>query len=206
METHGQGGPCEDGGDWCYENGFMFVDANEAWVFETAGVSFWAAEQIAKGKTRNISNGLSIRKPTLLHKDLLATAQKDSILETTVLHKDLLATARREGWWDGKGDFDWKRVMLGNSSPSEELSPEGREQAGIDLLKKNTSKKAPPFGFEGMAAILRDTDSDICMRGAFESTGSQISVLTPGASGDEHWFTTSSDPSKSTTDPETAPA
>ena len=30
---------------------------SEAWVFETAGVAWWAAEQVSKGKTRNISNG-----------------------------------------------------------------------------------------------------------------------------------------------------
>jgi len=27
MEAFGQGGPCEDGGDWCYENSFLFADA-----------------------------------------------------------------------------------------------------------------------------------------------------------------------------------
>jgi hypothetical protein len=36
----------------------------------------------------------------------------------------------QRGWWDGAGALDWKRVMLGNSAPSEELAPDGREQAG----------------------------------------------------------------------------
>lgn len=32
LEAHGQGGPCEEGGDWTYENGFLFADATEACV------------------------------------------------------------------------------------------------------------------------------------------------------------------------------
>lgn len=27
LEAHGQGGPCEERGKWCYENGFLFADA-----------------------------------------------------------------------------------------------------------------------------------------------------------------------------------
>ena len=38
MEAHGQGGSGDEHSDWCYENGFLFADCSEAWVFETAGV------------------------------------------------------------------------------------------------------------------------------------------------------------------------
>ena len=38
LEEFGQGGGCaEDDSSWCYENGFLFADMEEAWVFETAG-------------------------------------------------------------------------------------------------------------------------------------------------------------------------
>ena len=38
LEEFGQGGGCaEDDRSWCYENGFLFADNKEAWVFETSG-------------------------------------------------------------------------------------------------------------------------------------------------------------------------
>jgi len=65
LEAHGQGGNCinnqDDGEFWTYENGFLFADAHEAFVVETAGINHWAIERISPGKKRNISNGLSIR-------------------------------------------------------------------------------------------------------------------------------------------------
>ena len=59
MAEYGQGGPCSDDGDgWTYENGYLFADATEAFVVETAGVHRWAAERVEPGSARNISNGL----------------------------------------------------------------------------------------------------------------------------------------------------
>ena len=41
LEEFGQGGGCaEDDPGWCYDNGFLFADQNEAWVFETSGNYF----------------------------------------------------------------------------------------------------------------------------------------------------------------------
>ncbi|EOD16385.1 hypothetical protein EMIHUDRAFT_102968 [Emiliania huxleyi CCMP1516] len=48
-----QGGACEEGGDWTYENGFLLADARqraladagEAFVVETAGTRHWAVER-----------------------------------------------------------------------------------------------------------------------------------------------------------------
>lgn len=140
IEAHGQGGSCEDGGSWCYENGFLFADSGEAWVFETSGKSWWAAERVGKGCGRNISNGISIRRPDMMHAGL-------------VQH------AIAKGWWKGAaGDFDWKLAMLGGSSSAEELQPEGREKAGREWLDK-LSGPGKDFSWRDMATILRDTDS-----------------------------------------------
>jgi secernin len=49
LEDHGQGGPCEEGGDWSYHNSFMVADAQEAWVMETAG-KWWVAERVTAGE------------------------------------------------------------------------------------------------------------------------------------------------------------
>mmetsp|Transcript_46052 Transcript_46052/g.92401 ORF Transcript_46052/g.92401 Transcript_46052/m.92401 type:complete len:342 (-) Transcript_46052:85-1110(-) len=177
MEKFGQGGPCEEGGSWCYENSFLFIDHNEAWVFETAGVSWWAAERVPKGKYRNISNGLSIRKPDLTH-------------------AGLLEAAKSKGWFKGESELDWKQTMLGGGYASDDLEPDGREAAGLAWLQKLCGKGDSVFGFSEMATILRDKRSGICMTGGFQSTGSQISLLSqPEGAGDLHWFTTNSDPS-----------
>lgn len=175
MEAHGQGGNCEEGGSWCYENGFLFADSNEAWVFETAGIHWWAAERVGKGKSRNISNGITIRKPDMMH-------------------AGLASHAIAKGWWKGTPeDFDWKVAMLGGSSSAAELEPEGRERAGKEWLAK-LSGPGKSFTWRDMATILRDTDSGICMTGGFESTGSQISVLHSTVEKPVHFFTTNSNP------------
>jgi secernin len=183
LEQYGQGGSCEEDGDWCYENGFLICDVSEAYVLETAGVHYWASELISKGKKRNISNGLSIRKPHSTHAELL----------------DL---CKRKNWWDGVSDFDWKAAVGSGGLASANLEPQGREKAGKEWLAKFGSRPS----FSDMAACLRDTDSDICMQGYFESTGSQISLLParpetkPGSVETQpaavHWFTTGSDPSQ----------
>uniref|UniRef100_A0A6U2C3H0 Dipeptidase n=2 Tax=Hemiselmis andersenii TaxID=464988 RepID=A0A6U2C3H0_HEMAN len=175
METHGQGGNCEDGGRWSYENGFLFADPKEAFVLETSGVHWWASERIGPGKRRNISNGISIRKPHSMHPKLLEHA-----------------TAK--GYWKGDAkDFDWKVAMLGGRSSADELEPEGRELAGKQWLEE-LAGEGKAFTWREMAKILRDTDSGICMTGGFESTGSQISTL-PAGGLHVHSFTANSDTS-----------
>ena len=141
LEKFGQGGSCEEGGDWCYENGFLICDASEAYVLETAGVHYWAAERVAPGKRRNISNGLSIRAPSSTHPKL----------------KDVCLSKK---WWDGQADFDWKGVIGSGGLASANLEPDGRERAGMEWLAK---MPASP-DFSDMAACLRDTESGICMQ------------------------------------------
>eukprot|EP00960_Hanusia_phi_P060269 764454-Hanusia_phi.AAC.1 len=182
LEAYGQGGPCEEDGDWCYENSFLFADAEEAWVMETGGRSWWVAERVSKGRRRNISNGISIHRPDLLH-------------------SKLLETAKAEGWWDGAGDFDWKLVMLGGGRGglvADDLEPDGREAAGKAWLEKMCKEEEGlRVDVPSTAKMLRDVKSGICMQGGFESVGSQISVLRAGGGRDVHWFTASPDPTTS---------
>lgn len=120
LEEFGQGGGCaEDDSTWCYENGFLFADRSEAWILETAGKSWWAAEMVKMGTVRNISNGLSIRTPDLMHQ----TLEK---------------YCRNKGWLkESPGtQFDWKSIMSESSGKEKDLTPTGREKRGSDLLKE----------------------------------------------------------------------
>jgi len=185
LEQHGQGGGCaEDDPSWTYENGFLFADAQEAYVLETAGVSWWAVEQVPSGAFRNISNGISIRSD--IHS----------------IHNGLKQHCLDKGWWDGEEPFDFKQVLSG-AGGRRELRLFGRERAGFDFLSSlhgHLQSGAVSSGSalaQRMMAILRDERSGICFRDlhGFNSTGSQVSLLGSGQiSGGEHFFTCSSDP------------
>ena len=200
LEAHGQGGACEEGGDWTYENGFLLADATEAFVIETAGVRHWAVERVPPGKSRNISNGLSIRTIDECSKGL-----KELCIE--------------RGWWDGTTAFDFKLSLElggglranGAARAHEALERHGREKAGfIHLQRAEAQLKAGTLqrGDERawlawMKAVLRDEGSGICFRSThgFMSTGSMISWIggdgvsepRPGHSA-SHRFTAASDP------------
>ncbi|GAB4817219.1 hypothetical protein N2152v2_004265 [Parachlorella kessleri] len=179
LEEHGQGGPCEEGGSWTYHNSFLVADAQEAWVVETAG-RWWVAQRITEG-FRNISNCLSIR--TVFDR----------------CSEGLQAYARQQGYWDGKGDFDWAAAFSeGGAPPLGRLSP-GREANGHRLLQR----AAPKIDVHAMMAILRDEGSGICMSGGgFRSNGSQVSRLVKAversaAPTAQHWFTATPEPLRS---------
>jgi dipeptidase len=64
LDAYLQGGLlcCDDeDADWTYVNSFLFADANEAYVLETAGQRQWAWDRIDPGIFGNISNGISVR-------------------------------------------------------------------------------------------------------------------------------------------------
>lgn len=189
LEAHGQGGPCEDGGDWTYENGFILADASEAFVVETAGVHHWAVERVPPGKGRNISNGLSIRAAMRCSAGLKERCQE-------------------EGWWDGEGVFDFKNCVEGGGrrAPLAKLELYGRERAGAEhvavaarRLADGTLAANDAQGWmRWMMGALRDEDSGIAFREThgFMSTGSQVSwvpLATP-ATAASHLFTAASDP------------
>ena len=88
LEEYGQGGPCcQTDTNWTYENSFLFADADEAYVLETAGRKHWAWERVEPGGYRNISNGVSIRS------------------NWGAVSKDIRSICKENGWWDGSSDF-----------------------------------------------------------------------------------------------------
>mmetsp|Transcript_44520 Transcript_44520/g.93409 ORF Transcript_44520/g.93409 Transcript_44520/m.93409 type:complete len:426 (+) Transcript_44520:84-1361(+) len=190
LEKYGQGGPCcKEDTDWSYENSFLFADANEAFVLETAGKSHWAWERIGPGEHRNISNGISIRS------------------NWGAVSNGIQSLCQENGWWDGTSKFDWKRCVGAGGSVDGLESCGGREAAGSAHLKamkaKSGTMQKPSWWIRQMAGALRDEDSGICFRDryGFCSTGSQISWLPTIPANqdkrgkfDSHFFTGASDP------------
>lgn len=188
LEAHGQGGGCaEDDASWTYENGFLFADAGEAYVLETAGVRCWALERVPPGTWRNISNGLSIR--TNIHSHSAG----------------LREMCRDRGWWDGASDFDWKRCLGVGGRTHASLAVSGRERAGASHLARMQRDAASgalrpddaQAWLGAMMGVLRDDCSGICFRDVhgFCSTGSQVSWISNAPhGGSQHLFTGASDP------------
>ena len=126
------------------------------------------------------------------------------------MHDGLIEYCKSQGWLDtidSANGFDWKAVLTGSSGKEKELEPSGREKIGLELLKRNfgtypTKEEIYPkdmlpdtltdIAFSGMANILRN--DEICMQGGFQTTGSQISVMTSQVQNSEmmndvHFFT-----------------
>jgi secernin len=161
LDEYDQGGYCTENSTMNYHNSFLIADNREAYVLETAG-QYWVAEQIKSG-TRSISNALSIR-----HKG-------------DFRHAEVIQHAMEIGECQDENDFDFARIFSegGIEEPPSPQSREGRVQELCSLNRGN-------FSVESAKSILRDHDASVCMHGEFETTGSQISVLSK--EGYEHWF------------------
>lgn len=160
LNHYGQGGNCAEGFPMNYHNSFLIADAKEAWVLETAG-EFWVAERVTHG-TRSISNNLSIRTAGDLR------------------HSQVVDRAIAMGLCQGIKDFDFARIF--SEGGFYEPSPHSREGRVRTLCRRQEGE----FTIDAAKAILREHEGNICMHGAFESAGSQISSLS--ARGCEHWF------------------
>lgn len=161
LKNYGQGGNCAENFAMNYHNSFILADIQEAWVLETAG-EYWVAERVQQG-TRSISNNLSIRN---------AGHQR---------HPDIIHYAINQGWCKGKEDFDFANIFS-EGGYSESLSIDSREGRVRHLCQINEGK----FSIETAQSILREHKGNICMHGAFESAGSQVSSLSPDSC--QHWF------------------
>jgi secernin len=168
VEAHGQGGACAEGDpSLSYENAFLFADAHEAFVLETAGVHHWACERIEGGTHRNISNLCSIREPHGVSPSI-----KDVCLARS--------------WWDGEGEFRWAEA-LGQGEAfkrAAERTAGGSRHLGsmAAAAKEGALEEADRGGWlRRMAATLRDAECGICFAelDGVCSTGSMISWLPP---------------------------
>jgi secernin len=166
LEIHGQGGACaENDPDFTYHNSFLIADPHEAWILETAG-RHWVAQHVTEG-TRNISNGLTIRRDFQRHS------------------KGLHDYAKQQGIWDGRGLLDWA-VCFSEGGHSDLQSP--RQDRGCQLLQERSSSSGPWMTAERMMEVLRDHNGGICMHGpGFETTASMVSVLRKDNF--QHWLT-----------------
>jgi secernin len=160
LDRHGQGGICAEAFPMNYHNSFIIADASEAWVLETAG-KYWVAENVKHG-TRSISNNLSIRNAGDLR------------------HPDLIPDAISRGWCSSAADFDFAELF--SEGGYCEISPNSREGRVRMLCQQQQGS----FTLETAKSILRDHTGGICMHGGFESTGSQVSSLSPQSC--QHWF------------------
>jgi hypothetical protein len=108
------------------------------------------------------------------------------------MHRGLLEYCKSKGWLSSSAtaeQLDWKSIMTESSGKEKELEPSGRERLGSQLLTEHLScgysnkedglksreKSFIDFAFNGMANVLRD--DVICMQGGFQTTGSQISII-----------------------------
>ncbi|CAG0918817.1 unnamed protein product [Notodromas monacha] len=176
LDKYGQGGPCSDVTGLFYFNSFIIADHGEAWVLETAGRSFWAAEKVTEGY-RNISNDLTI------------TTKIDAS------SPELEKQAREEGLWSSDEPFNFRKAFASGSGDIE--CGDSRYVAGKTLLKELTSTGG--FDVRGMMQILRHSESEICRSREHKhpTASSQISVLSKDAKPSVHWFTGTPDPSLS---------
>lgn len=161
LKEYGQGGNCAENFAMNYHNSFILADYQEVWVLETAG-EYWVAERVQQG-TRSISNNLSIRNSGNLR------------------HPEIINDAVNRGWCTGDDDFDFASIFS-EGGYSESLSIDSREGRVRHLCQVNQGK----FSIETAQSILREHKGNICMHGAFESAGSQVSSLSPD--GCKHWF------------------
>jgi secernin len=174
VEKYGQGGTCYDPtSDFSsgYDNSFLVVDDEEAWVVETCD-HVWVAKQI-KGKYIIL---ISKKIVVLFLEGYYHISNIYGIEDDYTLHSNNLESfAKQNNLWDGKEKLNFSETFQ-DSSPC----THGRLNSGKKLLENLT--KNGNFSVFDMISILRDDQSGICMLGGndgYTSTGSQVSVLIP---------------------------
>ncbi len=164
LEMYGQGGNCAfDQQGWSYHNSFIIADKKEAYVLDTAD-KWWVAEIVKD--VRSISNNISIR------------GKGDLRREGIINH------AIKSGYCKDEKDFDFALIFSDPQIP-ERFPPNTRDGCSLRMLNEAKGK----ISVEKMMSFLREHDVGICMHGAFQSTGSQVSWLRDDNQKSVHWFT-----------------
>ena len=125
LERHGQWGAGVHGrsaADGAYDNSYLIADANEAWVLETSGRR-WIAAQV-RDASWSVSNQATIRS------------------EWDRASDDIADHAREAGWWRDNGRFDFAAAYTDPDVPlqvshirlqrSRQLLRESVQGAGVD--------------------------------------------------------------------------
>jgi len=163
LESFGQGGNCSfTPPEWFYDNSYIISDCKEAYVLETAG-KWWILENVKD--VRSISNNLSIR------------GKGDK------RRKGIIQHAIEQGYCKDDDEFDFAMIFSDPQIPND-FSPYSRDGCTLNMLNHNKGQITEKL----MMEFLREHEAGICMHGAFESTGSQVSHLREGKKS-IHWFT-----------------
>lgn len=171
-----------------YHSSFLFADARQAWVLETAG-PFWALERV-RG-VRTISNALSIGAPD-------------------EAHPGAADEARRRGWLSRGADFDFARCF--SSRLYRHLTGGWQRQACTTKSLAGAANAAAVMrtlrdhrGVHPAAGLRLESPCAHASwqptRHAGQTTGSMVSALGPG--GPRHWLTGTSSPCLSVFKPAT---
>ncbi len=179
LETHGQGGVCEQDGIMMYHNSFIIADRNSAWVLETSDRR-WVAEKVTD--VRSISNAYTIGE------------------NWDFSSKDIINHAIEEGWCEREEDFNFAEAY-GNTA----MRYLARCDDRLEFTRKSLAEKKGELSFNDIASILQSHPSNwtpwnqeqaaVCQHpsheNAYSTTGSQISIL---RNSPVHLFTGSSSP------------
>lgn len=167
LETYGQGGPAGyHDKRFCYDNSFLIADPSSAWILETAG-KLWVAKKVISNAA--LSNDLTIGTDF----DRCST--------------NLPEKARGLGFWNGKGDFDFRRTFRRRLMPWLARSTR-RRRCNLDgLLALNPDSCSE----EDFFALLRRhrkekpaSNADVCMHAGrltrrSATTAAMVALLSP---------------------------
>lgn len=162
-----------------YHSSFLFADAREAWVLETAG-RFWAAEKV-RG-VRSISNALTIGAPDLVH-------------------PEAADEARRRGWLAKGAELDFAKCFADplyrhlSGGPQRQACTSAALAGATDVARVKAVLRQH-LGRHPASGLRLDMPCGHASwqptRRAGQTTASMVSVLKP--SGAQHWLTGTSAP------------